>query len=207
MKYLVLAAVFAAGYLTAHLTAPGGAADQPGTPPTPARVEPPNPNIDFAAHIVAAQNAQKHRESRRLSEADFLKMSKEEGVIVLDARSKAMYDLLHIEGAINLSFPEIDIESLKKTLPDKDAKVLIYCNNNFTPAAGRPQPNQGPGPGAPVDPVTAKANLAMRPKSAPMSLNISTYTALHSYGYKNVYELAPLLDPAKTKLKLVSTRK
>jgi hypothetical protein len=37
------------------------------------------------------------------------------------------------------------------------------------------------------------------------SLNISTYIALYGYGYKNVYELGPLLDPAKTKIERVST--
>ena len=58
-------------------------------------------------------------------------MSREKGTIVLDARSKEMYDLMHVKGAINLSFPNIDIESLKKTLPDKNARILIYCNNNF----------------------------------------------------------------------------
>ena len=91
------------------------------------------------------------------------------------------------------------------------AATGITANDDTRPIpTARKQPiatTHAPGPGAPVDPVTAKANLAMRPKSAPMSLNISTYTALHSYGYKNVYELAPLLDPAKTKLKFVSTRK
>ena len=32
------------------------------------------------------------------------------------------------------------------------------------------------------------------------SLNISTYIALYSYGYRNVYELAPQLDPEQSKL-------
>ena len=37
------------------------------------------------------------------------------------------------------------------------------------------------------------------------SLNISTYIALYTYGYRNVYELAPLVDPAKSKLTLVGS--
>ena len=201
MKYLVLALVFAAGYLTAHLTGVTGAADpQPQAPSPP---PPANPNIDFAGHLTVAQKAEQHRATRRLSEDDFLKASKEEGVIVLDARSKAMYDLLHIDGAINLSFPDIDVESLKKVLPDKKAKILIYCNNNFTPAAGFPKPADGQQP----NPMTVKVAEAMRPKGIALSLNISTYTTLFGYGYTNVYELAPLLDPAKTKLALVSSKK
>ena len=190
--------MFAAGFLAAHLTGFTTAADQP--PAAPPKPLPPNPNIDMAGFLANAQTAAKHRETHRLSEDDFLKMSQEDGVIVLDARSKAMYDLLHVKGAINLSFPDIDVESLKKALPDKKAKILIYCNNNFTPATG-PRPNPA------GNPVAAKAAEAMRPKSAPMSLNLSTYTALFGYGYTNVYELAPLLDPAKTKLELVSTAK
>ncbi len=201
MKYLVLALVFASGFAAAHLTGAITAADPQQQRPNGDPLA--NPNIDFAAHIVTAQNAQQHRETRRLSEADFLKASQEPGVIVLDARSKEMYDLLHVKGAINLSFPDIDIESLKKTLPDKKAKILIYCNNNFTPAAGFPKPPNGQQP----NPMTAKAAVAMRGKGPAMSLNISTYTALYGYGYTNVYELAPLLDPAKTKLELVSSKK
>lgn len=204
MKYLVLTLVFAAGFAAAHLTGSIGAADPqpPGTPPPQANV-PPNPNIDPDGFVKNATAAMKHRESRRLSEEDFIKMSAEEGVIVLDARSKEMYDLLHVKGAINLSFPDIDAVSVKKVLPNKDAKILIYCNNNFTPAPGV---NNGQGqPNAkPADP---KIERAFRPKSAPASLNLSTQAALFQYGYKNVYELGPLVDPAKTKLELVSNKK
>lgn len=198
MKYLVLALVFAAGFLAAHLTGATTAADPtPAAPPVPV---PPNPNIDMAGFLKGAQAAALHRETHRLSEDDFLKVSQEEGVIVLDARSKAMYDLLHVKGAINLSFPDINIESLKTTLPDKKAKILIYCNNNFTPAAGaRPNPAGNP--------VAVKAAEAFKSKGPAMSLNLSTYISLYSYGYTNVYELAPLIDPTKTKLALVSSTK
>jgi hypothetical protein len=157
-------------------------------------------------YLKAAIEASKHRESRRLTEEDFLKMSKEEGVIVLDARSKEMYDLLHVEGAINLSFPNIDIESLKKTLPDKNAKILIYCNNNFTHANGA-WPEQQAQAGQQPNPMAVKAAEAFRGKAPTMSLNLSTYISLYSYGYKNVYELGPLVNPTKTKLTLVSSKK
>lgn len=205
MKYLLLPLVFAAGFVAAHLTGAIGAADQPAAPPVAQNVPPPNPNIDMVSYLKIAQEAAKHRESRRLSEDDFVKMSKEPGVIVLDARSKGKYDLLHVKGAINLSFPDIDIESLKKTLPDKNAKILIYCNNNFT--AGAPASSVTVTPGGPVKAQGGKAAAAFPAKAPALSLNISTYTALYGYGYKNVYELGPLVDPAKTKLTLVSTEK
>jgi hypothetical protein len=41
------------------------------------------------------------------------------------------YDELHIKGAVNLSFPDITVASLDQLLPDKNVKILIYCNNNF----------------------------------------------------------------------------
>jgi hypothetical protein len=160
----------------------------------PDRLAPANPNIDFDGYMKIAAEAQQHREKRRLTEEDFLKSSQEEGVIVLDARSKEKFDILHIKGAVNLSFPDIDIESLKKNLPNKDAKILIYCNNNFTDSG-------------PASSIRIRAKAAFPTKAMAASLNISTYIALYGYGYKNVYELGPVLDPAKTKLELVSTQK
>ena len=142
----------------------------------------PNPAIDMTGYLKIAGEAAKHRESRRLTEKDFIKMSREPGVIILDARSKEKYDELHVAGAINLSFPDITVASLESRLPDKNARILIYCNNNFT-----------------------NAERAFPAKAAAASLNISTYISLYTYGYRNVYELGPLLDIKTTKLDLVST--
>lgn len=144
----------------------------------------PNPAIDMEGYLKVAQEAAKHRESRRLSEADFLRMAGEPGTIILDARSKEKYDLLHVKGAINLSFPDIAVESLKKTLPDKDARILIYCNNNFK-----------------------NNERAFASKLPTASLNLSTYIALYTYGYRNIYELGPQIDPKDSKLPFESTKR
>ena len=144
----------------------------------------PNPQIDMAAYLKVAQEAAAHRETHRVSEAEFLRMSREPGTIVLDARSREKFDLLHIRGAINLSFPDIAVASLERTLPDKNARILIYCNNNF-----KNEPDAFPS------------------KAPNASLNVSTYISLYSYGYRNVYELGPLLDVGRTKLPLEPTRK
>jgi hypothetical protein len=194
MKYLVLAVVFAAGYAAAHFGGLTAAADPPAPPPPPA-----NPSIDMPGFLTVAQQAAAHREKRRVGEDDFIRMSKEEGTVVLDARSKRMYDLLHVKGAVNLPFPDIDAVSLPKRFPDKTARILIYCNNNFTPAPDRPDPAQ-----AKRDPKVVEA---FAPKASVASLNIPTFIALYSYGYRNVYELAPLIDPAKSKLTFESTPK
>ena len=136
-----------------------------------------NPSIDMPGYLEIAKEAAVYREARRVSEEEFIRMSGEPDTIILDARSSEKFNELHIRGAINLSFPDIAIESLKQTIPDRNTRILIYCNNNFSNAIG-PFPS----------------------KIARASLNLSTFIALYSYGYKNVYELGPLIDIEKSKL-------
>lgn len=130
-----------------------------------------NPDIDVDGYLRVSRQALDHRDTHRLSESDFIRMSREAGTVVLDARSREKYDELHIKGAISLSFPDIAIGSLRDTLPDKDVRILIYCNNNFR-----------------------NAEQAFPSKLPSASLNIPTYIALYDYGYRNVYELGPQLD-------------
>ncbi len=141
-----------------------------------------NPSIDVQAYLRVASAAVQHRESRRLSEDEFIRMSRESGTIVLDARSKEKFDELHVKGALNLSFPDIAIGSLEALLPDKTARILIYCNNNFSNADG-PFPSKLPS----------------------ASLNLPTYITLYDYGYHNVYELGPLLDVRATRIEFESS--
>lgn len=141
-----------------------------------------NPKIDMAAYLRAATEAAQYREARRVTEDEFIRMSAEPGTIVLDARSSEKYAELHVRGAINFSFPDIAIATLQQRIPDRTTRILIYCNNNFENA-------EGPFPG----------------KIARASLNLSTFIALYSYGYMNVYELGPLLDIGTTKLQLEGT--
>jgi phage shock protein E len=138
-----------------------------------------NPAIDMQGYLAVANEAAAYRESRRLTEDEFIDMSREQGTIILDARSAEKFKELHITDAINLSFPDITVDSLKSTLPDKNARILIYCNNNFV----------GDQKAFPTKMITA-------------SLNLSTYIALYTYGYRNVYELGPLLDVKTSKIEL-----
>ena len=140
-----------------------------------------NPAIDMKGYLEVSREAAAHRQSRLVSEEEFLHLSREPGTVVLDARSRDRYDELHVKDAINLSFPDIAIESLKTAIPDQRTRILIYCNNNFANAEG---------------PFPAKIARA--------SLNLSTYIALYSYGYQNVYELEPLIDLKSSKLPFVS---
>lgn len=66
---------------------------------------------------------------------------------------------------------------------EKDARILIYCNNNFE-----------------------NDEDAFPSKLPSASLNVPTYISLFSYGYRNVYELGPLLDVGRTALVPEPTR-
>ena len=136
-----------------------------------------NPAIDMEGYLRVSREAARHRSTRRVTEEEFLRMSREPDTIVLDARSREKYDELHVQGAVSLSFSDIAMESLARTIPDKNTRILIYCNNNFANAA-QPFPSKMPS----------------------ASLNISTYIALYNYGYHNVYELGPLIELSKSKL-------
>ena len=136
-----------------------------------------NPSIDMPGYLAVAKEAAAWRETHRVSEEEFIRMSREPDTIILDARSAEKYELLHIRGAINLSFPDITIDSLRECIPDPNTRILIYCNNNFENAP-KPFPS----------------------KIARASLNLSTFIALYSYGYRNVYELAPLIPIQTSKL-------
>jgi len=138
---------------------------------------PTNPSIDMNGFLKISQEAAALRLKHRVSEDDFIRMSHIPGTVILDARSHDKYDLLHVKGALNLSFPDIAVTSLARTIPDKSTRILIYCNNNFLNA-----PNAFPS------------------KLATASLNLSTFIALYNYGYRNVYELGPTLDIHQTKI-------
>lgn len=136
-----------------------------------------NPLIDYGEFQKIVDTSSEERESHRLTESEFLKMLSIPDVVLLDARSESRYLLRHIKGAINLPFTDFTEQSLAAVIPKKDLKILIYCNNNFE---GSPES------------FAAKAPAA--------SLNLSTFTSLKAYGYKNVYELGPLLDVKTTKI-------
>jgi hypothetical protein len=143
--------------------------------------QPENPQIDYQAFERDVRAVGEGRGERRIAEAEFIRMAAEPGTVVLDARSERLFRLRHIQGAVNLSFPEFTEATLAAAIPSKATRVLIYCNNNF-----RDMPE------------------SMPVKAIGAALNNSTFVALHTYGYRNVYELAALVDPASTRLRLAS---
>jgi len=141
-----------------------------------------NPAIDMEGYLRFAKAAASERETHRVSEEEFIRMSREPGTIVLDARSRQKYDELHVRGATSLAFPDITVASLKEIVPKKATRILIYCNNNFSNAPG-----------------------AFPEKLPAASLNLSTYIALYTYGYRDVYELGPYVDIAASRLEFESS--
>ncbi|WP_075090900.1 rhodanese-like domain-containing protein [Haloferula sp. BvORR071] len=148
--------------------------------------EPPNPKIDFDGFREASAEVAKLREKRRISEAEFLRLAAEPGTIVLDTRSWEAFEQLHVKGARHLDYSDMSAETLAKVIPEKGTKVLIYCNNNF-------------------EEQKVEAGQLFPSKMRRVALNIPTFVTLHAYGYTNVNELAPLLDPKTTKIAFAGT--
>lgn len=142
----------------------------------------PNPAIDYPGFLSEARSVESLRESRRISEEEFLRMAADPDTVVLDARSAGRFAMRHVKGAVNLPLPDFAEDALARIIPSKTTRILIYCNNNFD-----------------------GDSVAMVRKSAPASLNIYTFNSLLAYGYRNVYELAPLRDVRTSKLPFEGT--
>jgi len=155
--------------------------------------------VDFDAYEKLLSEVKEHRQTRLLTTEQFVKASKEKNVIILDTRSESMYAAAHIKGAIHLNFSDFTQANLAKIIPSGDYKLLIYCNNNIK--------NKN------TFPVNAKkffATKAFYPsqflnppanaKQMTLALNIPTYINLYGYGYRNIYELAELVDASDTEI-------
>ena len=139
---------------------------------------------DYDAFKTLVLEVEAHRAARMVSLEEMKSMAKEKKTIILDTRSKAMYDAKHVKGAIHLNFADFTQATLSALIPDLDTKIIIYCNNNFqddqiyfATKAYVPEPV-----------------LAAQPLGITMALNIPTYINLYGYGYKNVYELKDLIS-------------
>lgn len=222
-----VAGVFAAGWMGS--TALQALADKPAGSDGPASnvvkndaddpfesnaAVPPNPQIDYDGFVEMAASERDERAKRRVPLEKFLEMSGEPNTIILDTRSKAAFDAAHLKGAVHLNFSDFTTPKLASVIPDKNTRVLIYCNNNFVsvpvsnPAnAGRSATeselaelaNSGFVTPEPDEPKIEEMRFVS--KMAPLALNIPTFINLRGYGYANVYELADAIavnDPRVT---------
>jgi rhodanese-related sulfurtransferase len=126
-----------------------------------------NPQMDYDGHVALIQEVRPYRLARLVDWESFAAAARQPGVLILDARSEGQFAEGHIRGAVNLPLPEFSVERLAEVIgADRDRPILIYCNNNFRD--DRP-------------PVLLK--------SLRLALNISTFTHLYGYGYRNIREL------------------
>ena len=139
--------------------------------------------VDYDAFEKLVKEVKDHRAERLVSIEKFNEMSKMDNVVILDTRSKSMYEAKHVKGAIHLNFADFTQENLEMLFPSKDVTILIYCNNNFD------DDKMYFATKAFVPPVEKKNELGIT-----MALNIPTYINLYGYGYKNVYELSELIS-------------
>jgi phage shock protein E len=128
--------------------------------------EAPDSLIDYDGFVGLSGELSAYRQSRLADLETFNTMKAEPGTILLDTRSAAAFAMGHIDGAVNLNFSDFTAEKLATVLGDKDTRILIYCNNNFTD-------NEAP----------------VMLKSIQLALNVPTFINLYGYGYENIYEL------------------
>ena len=48
--------------------------------------------------------------------------------ILLDSRELKEYETSHIKNAIHVGYDHFKIESVKKKIPNKDSKIVVYCS-------------------------------------------------------------------------------
>lgn len=153
----------------------------------------PASKVDFDAYEKLTSEVKEYRKNRLVNLEAFLKLAQEKDVIILDARSEAMYKAKHVKGAINLNFSDFTQANLARIIPSTNTKILIYCNNNFD-----------------KDEVffATKAVMPERPKkekTLTLALNIPTFINLYGYGYKNVYELSEFVSVYDNRIKFEGT--
>lgn len=144
--------------------------------------------VDYEDFKNLVSELEEQRENHLVNLDVFLKMAKEENVVILDSRSDFRFNRKHLKGAIHLDFTDFTQDNLLKLIPDTNTKILIYCNNNFD--------------GDPIDFASKMAKpktnietqILSNRKPIMLALNIPTHINLYGYGYKNIYELDELVN-------------
>jgi rhodanese-related sulfurtransferase len=155
----------------APLAAAPAPAPRPVAVPAAARSPLTNPQIDYDGYRALIEEVQPYRRARLIDWDAFIAAADAPGVLILDARSAEQFAAGHIRGAVNVPLPEFSVGRLAEAIGRADRPILIYCNNNFR--------NDRP-------PVMLKTGR--------LALNLSTFTHLYGYGYRNVRELNDVMD-------------
>ncbi len=178
--YRVLAAA-----LLASASAPAFAAPPPAGTAAAAPAARPlllNPQMSYDGYAALIQEVRPYRLARLIDWDTFAAAARQPDVLILDARSERQFAAGHIQGAVNVPLTEFSVELLAEVIgPDRDRPILIYCNNNFRD--DRP-------------PVVLKTGR--------LALNLSTFTHLYGYGYRNIRELNDVMDLSDRRIRWVS---
>jgi rhodanese-related sulfurtransferase len=140
--------------------------------------------VDYKSFLTLGNEVELYRKGRLIDITKFNEMSKDEHTIILDTRSKEAYEKVHLDKAIHLNFSDFTADKLASIIPNKQTRILIYCNNNVESSAP-----------------------ALALKVAPLALNIPTFINLYGYGYKNLYELKSYIKDDDSRLKLINSAK
>ena len=138
--------------------------------------------MDYDGFIALIQEVRPYRAARLIDWNAFAAAARERNVLILDARSERQFAAGHISGAVNLPLTEFSVAALAEVIgPDRNRPILIYCNNNFRD--DRP-------------PVVNKAGR--------LAINLSTFSHLYGYGYRNIRELGELVTMDDPRIRWVT---
>ena len=155
--------------------------------PTRSAVQPPlllNPQMDFEGYRALIEEVRPYRLARLIDWDTFARAARQPNVLLLDARSERQFAEGHIRGAVNVPLTEFSVELLAEVIgPNRNRPILIYCNNNFRD--DRP-------------PVILKTGR--------LALNLSTFTHLYGYGYRNIRELNDVMNLSDPRIRWVRSR-
>jgi len=191
----------------------------------------PRAMVNYGHFKDLVKKVEKHRKKRIVSLDEFLEMSQDENTIILDTRSREKFNDKHIEGAINLPFPEFTQRNLWDIIPpDENKRILIYCNNNVGAdpinfAGKTQQPMTDYYREQEVIPAMMKDKIrdaiytytmgdvtetvvvpTTTDNQRSLALNIPTYINLYGYGYEDVYELNELVNINDPRVNFVGRR-
>ncbi|NVK63058.1 MAG: rhodanese-like domain-containing protein [Flavobacteriales bacterium] len=188
-----------------------------------------SPLVSFEDYERLMSEVKEHRKARLVDLNTFQRMSMRQDVYILDTRSKEMYDRKHVKGAIHLNFSNFTQENLDALFPNRDAVILIYCNNNFMTEIQEGKiledRNFASKVSRPiVEPIVTQTiqlsssqevqnqsemnsitETGISEKPITLALNIPTYINLYGYGYKNVYELNELISVFDSRIEFEGT--
>ena len=126
-----------------------------------------NPQMSFDDYHMLVTEVRPYRLARLIDWETFARAARQRGVLILDARSERQFAEGHVRGAVNVPLTEFSEERLAEVIgPNRNRPILIYCNNNFR-----------------------EDRRPVMLKSGRLALNLSTFTHLYGYGYRNIREL------------------